>query len=75
MLPMEVANYTPDQEGQYIKDDDVVRPKNKRYAVKCSTEVSTWHHKSRACCPTYIAIAPTAWTVDLPGTVATDVPA
>ena len=53
MTPMVVCNYTPEQEGQYIKDDDVVRPKDQRYAVKCSEEVSTWHKKSRACSPTY----------------------
>ena len=48
-----VCNYTPDQEGQDIKDEDVVRPENHHYAICGDTEVWTWRSKSVARCPTY----------------------
>jgi hypothetical protein len=48
-----VCNYTPGQNGQEIKDEDVVPPANHRYAICGDTEVHTWRKKSRAACPTY----------------------
>ena len=44
-------NYTPDQEGQDIRDKDVIRPHNHKWAL--SDEMSTWRNRSNDRCPTY----------------------
>jgi hypothetical protein len=48
-----VKNYTTDQEGQDIRDEDVVRPNNHRWCIQGDDEVRTWKRKSTARCPTY----------------------
>jgi hypothetical protein len=48
-----IFNYTKDQKNQDIKDEDVVRPANHRYAMKNSAETDSWSKKSRRSCPTY----------------------
>ena len=52
-----VVNYSADQEGQVIRDEDVVRPLNHRWTI-CYTndpdaEILSWQKKSYAGCPTY----------------------
>ena len=44
-------NYTPDQEGQDIRDEDVVRPRNHMWAR--GDEIATWRALSDDRCPTY----------------------
>ena len=44
-------NYTPDQEGQDIRDEDVVRPHNHRWAR--ADEIATMRALSADRCPTY----------------------
>ena len=48
-----VVNYTADQEGQDIRPNDVVRPINRRYTIKCDNEVKAWQYLSRGRMPTY----------------------
>jgi len=52
-----VVNYSADQEGQDIRDEDVVRPHNHRwtirYAIDPDAEIQSWKIKSFARCPTY----------------------
>jgi hypothetical protein len=48
-----VKRYSPDQQGQDIKDEDVVRPSNYRYCYAGSPESIAWKFKSTARCPTY----------------------
>jgi hypothetical protein len=48
-----IVGYTEDQEGQDIHPEDVVRPGNRRYVIKCSPEVQSWKNKSTARIPTY----------------------
>jgi hypothetical protein len=48
-----VKNYSPDQEGKYIKDEDVKRPHNHRWTKSCSDEAHSWNLWSTACAPTY----------------------
>ena len=46
-----VKNYTPDQQGQDIRPQDVARPINRRWAK--SDEVETWRKLSNERSPTY----------------------
>ena len=48
-----VVGYTNDQEGQDIRNDDVVRPANRRWTKQDSTETHDWKMKSSGHCPTY----------------------
>jgi hypothetical protein len=48
-----VKNYSPDQEGSDIKDEDVVRPRNHRWTLSGSNETHSWNLSSTACGPTY----------------------
>jgi len=47
------VNYTDDQFGKHIRNEDVVRPHNHLFYLMCSPETQTWKLKSRADCPTY----------------------
>ena len=52
--PLVVTNYTNEQDyGEYIKEEDVVRPLNSRWCYQAGEETRTWMKKSRARCPTY----------------------
>jgi hypothetical protein len=53
MNPPEIinVNYTPDQEGKEIRQEDVVRPMNRK--IKTMKEVAKWKEISRSCAPTY----------------------
>ena len=53
MAPYINTNYTPDQAGLDIRDEDVVRPHNHRFTVRGDNEASGWKVKSRPRCPTY----------------------
>ncbi len=44
-------NYTPDQQGQDIRDDDVVRPHNHKWAR--ADDIATMRALSADRCPTY----------------------
>ena len=44
-------NYTPDQQGQEIQQEDVVRPVN--HKITMHDETSTWQEISRSRAPTY----------------------
>ena len=46
-------NYTVDQGGQDIQEQDVARPPNHRWVSPLSKETATWHGLSRARAPTY----------------------
>ena len=46
-----VKNYTPDQQGQDIRPQDIVRPINKKWAK--GDEVQTWRKLSNERAPTY----------------------
>jgi hypothetical protein len=48
-----VVSYTGDQQGKDIRDEDVVRPKNKCWAEHGGEEAKSWKQQSRAGCPTY----------------------
>jgi hypothetical protein len=48
-----VIGYTEDQQGQNIRDEDVVRPKNHKWARNGSGETHEWKKKSSGRCPTY----------------------
>ena len=48
-----VVGYTNDQEGQDIRDEDVVRPANKKWTKQGSTETHDWQMKSSARRPKY----------------------
>jgi hypothetical protein len=48
-----VKSYTADQQGQDIKDKDVVRPLNHRWCIAGGEETHNWKVKSAARCPTY----------------------
>ena len=49
-----VKNYTNEEDyGEYIKEEDVVRPLNSRWCYQSGEETGTWKQKSRARCPTY----------------------
>ena len=48
-----VVGYSTIQEGQDIRDKDVVRPLNHRWCYQGQDETHTWSLKSRARCPTY----------------------
>jgi hypothetical protein len=53
MNPPEIINknYTPDQEGQEIRQEDVVRPLNPK--ITTMKEVAKWKEISRSRAPTY----------------------
>ena len=53
MNPPEIINlnYTPDQEGQEIRQEDVVRPMN--HKIMTMNEVTDWKEISRSRAPTY----------------------
>jgi hypothetical protein len=53
MNPPEIINksYTPDQEGQEIRQEDVVLPTN--HKITTIKEVTDWKEISRSCAPTY----------------------
>jgi hypothetical protein len=44
-------NYTPDQEGQEIRQEDVVRPLNRK--ITTMKEVANWKEISRSRAPSY----------------------
>jgi hypothetical protein len=48
-----VIGYTVDQQGQNIRDEDVVRPNNHKWARKGLSETHEWKEKSLGRCPTY----------------------
>ena len=48
-----VVDYTPDQEGKDIKDDDVVRPKNHKTCETYGDERREWWQKSTIGMATY----------------------
>jgi hypothetical protein len=48
-----VIGYTVDQQGQNIRDKDIVRPKNRKWARNGSGETHEWKKKSLGWCPTY----------------------
>jgi hypothetical protein len=48
-----VKSYTADQQGQDIKDEDVVRPPNHRWCIAGGEEIHNRKLKSAAQCPTY----------------------
>lgn len=48
-----VVNYTPDQEGQDIRDVDVIRPSNHRWCDRGGDEIKEWKCRSNVRCPTY----------------------
>jgi hypothetical protein len=43
----DIVNHTPDQEGQDIRDEDVVRPINHRCSINHSNERKRWRLKNR----------------------------
>jgi hypothetical protein len=47
-----VIGYTVDQQGQNIRDKDIVRPKNRKWAQNGSGETHKWKKKSLGWCPT-----------------------
>jgi hypothetical protein len=47
-----VIGYTVDQQGQNIRDKDIVRPKNHNWAQNGSGEIHEWEKKSSGTCPT-----------------------
>jgi hypothetical protein len=53
MNPPEIINknYTPDQEGQEIRQEDVVRPLN--HKITTMKEVANWKEIGRSPAPTY----------------------
>jgi hypothetical protein len=52
--PHVVRNFTTIEEyGEYIKEEDVVRPLNSRWCYQMGEETATWRQKSEARCPTY----------------------
>ncbi len=53
MNPPEIinVNYTPDQEGKEIRQEDVVRPMNRK--ITTMKEVAKWKEISRSRAPTY----------------------
>jgi hypothetical protein len=52
--PYVIRNFTSVEEyGEYIKEEDVVRPMNRRWVPQAGAETSIWRHKSAARCPTY----------------------
>jgi hypothetical protein len=53
MNPPEIinVNYTPDQEGKEMRQEDVVRPMN--HKITTMKEVAKWKEISRSCAPTY----------------------
>jgi hypothetical protein len=48
-----VMNYSTDQKGRDIKDEDIVRPLNHRYSLFGSNETHSWRRLSTAAAPTY----------------------
>jgi hypothetical protein len=48
-----VIGYTVDQQGQNIRDKDIVRPDKRRWARNGSGETHEWEKKSLGTCPTY----------------------
>jgi hypothetical protein len=48
-----VIGYTVDQQGQDIRDKDIVRPDNRKWARNGSGETYEWKKKSSGRCPTY----------------------
>ena len=48
-----VLNYTEDQTGQDIREENVVRPDNRKWSAVGADEVKEWRWKSSARCPTY----------------------
>ena len=56
-MPRILTNYTPDQEGKDIKEQDVVRPLNHRYCQRYTgihdEELKSWRLKSNARTATY----------------------
>jgi hypothetical protein len=52
--PRVVVNWTEDQKGQNIREEDVVRPKNHKYSVPdTNNRHGNWRKLSTAECPTY----------------------
>jgi hypothetical protein len=51
--PHIIVSYTTDQEGQDIRDEDVVRPMHHCWCYRDGNEARTWKLKSWARCPTY----------------------
>ena len=49
----DVVNYTQDQEGQDIREEDVVRPANHRYTIDGNGEAATWKLKNHSRTMTY----------------------
>jgi hypothetical protein len=48
-----VIGYTVDQQGQNIRDKDMVRPDNHKWAQNDSGETHEWKNKSSGRCPMY----------------------
>jgi hypothetical protein len=55
-----VIGYTVDQQGQNIRDKDIVRPDNRKWARNGSGEIHEWKKKSSGRCPTY-GTCPLCW--------------
>ena len=47
------VNYTPDQDGREIREQDIVRPANHRWCRQGGTQTATWRQVTRGRCPTY----------------------
>ena len=48
-----VPNYTVDQAGQEIREENVVRPDNRKWSARDAADVREWRQRTTAGCPTY----------------------